>query len=115
VEAGLQARHGGAGAARVVGFLLGMAAWWQSADPVWIVGALLMILDWPVTYFAILPTNEKLMATDPGRAGPESRALIRRWGGSTRSARRSAPPPRWPASRRASGAERGLEPKCGRA
>ena len=64
----------------IAGFLLGMAAWWQSADPVWIVGALLMIANWPVTYFAIMPTNEKLMATNAEEAGPASRALIRSWG-----------------------------------
>ena len=64
----------------IVAFLLGIATWWQSADPVWILGALLMIANWPVTYFTIMPTNQKLMATEADRAGPESRALVRRWG-----------------------------------
>jgi hypothetical protein len=64
----------------IVGFLLGLAAWWQSDHVGWILGALLMVANWPVTFFAIMPTNNRLMATDPAAAGPESRALIERWG-----------------------------------
>jgi hypothetical protein len=64
----------------IVGFLLGLAAWWQSAHVGWILGALLMVANWPVTFFAIMPTNNRLMATDPAAAGPESRAMIVRWG-----------------------------------
>ena len=64
----------------IVGFLLGLAAWWQTGHVGWIVGALLMIANWPVTFFAIMPTNNRLMALDPAAAGPESRTLIERWG-----------------------------------
>jgi hypothetical protein len=64
----------------IVGFLLGLAAWWQTGHVGWVVGALLMIANWPVTFFAIMPTNNRLMALDPAAAGPESRALIERWG-----------------------------------
>jgi hypothetical protein len=64
----------------VLGFLLGLAAWWQAEHVGWVIGALLMIANWPVTFFAIMPTNNRLMATDPAAAGPESRAMIERWG-----------------------------------
>jgi uncharacterized membrane protein len=64
----------------IVGFLLGIAAWWQTRHIGWAMGALLMIGNWPVTFFAIMPTNNRLMATDPASAGPESRAMIERWG-----------------------------------
>jgi hypothetical protein len=64
----------------IVGFLLGLAAWWQTRHVGWAIGALLMIANWPVTFFAIMPTNNRLMATDPAAAGPESRAMIERWG-----------------------------------
>ena len=64
----------------VAGFVLGLAAWWQTGHLGWALGALLMIANWPFTYFAIMPTNHRLMATEPAAAGPESRAMIERWG-----------------------------------
>lgn len=64
----------------VGGFVLGVVAWWQTGHPAWVVGALLMIANWPVTFFAIMPTNNKLMMIEPAMAGPESRAMIETWG-----------------------------------
>jgi hypothetical protein len=64
----------------VVGFLLGTAAWWQTGHVGWVIGALLMIVNWPVTFFVIMPTNNRLMDTDPALAGPDSRAMIKQWG-----------------------------------
>ncbi len=64
----------------VGGFLFGLVAWWQTGHAAWVLGALLMIANWPVTFFAIMPTNDKLMLIEPAMAGPESRAMIERWG-----------------------------------
>src|SRR3712207_6378219 len=64
----------------IVGFLLGLAAWWQTGHLGWAIGGLLMVANWPVTFFAIMPTNNRLMAIDPAAAGAESRAMIMRWG-----------------------------------
>ncbi|HSK39392.1 MAG TPA: DUF1772 domain-containing protein [Arenibaculum sp.] len=64
----------------VAGFLLGLVAWWRTGHAGWAVGALLMIANWPFTFLAIMPTNNRLMAIDPSMAGPESRAMIERWG-----------------------------------
>jgi hypothetical protein len=64
----------------IVGFLLGLAAWWQTRHIGWVIGGLLMIANWPVTFLGIMPTNNRLMATDPAAAGPESRAMIKQWG-----------------------------------
>ena len=64
----------------IAGFLLGLAAWWQTGHVGWLLGALLMIANWPVTFLAIMPTNKRLMATEPAAAGAESRAMIERWG-----------------------------------
>jgi hypothetical protein len=64
----------------LLGFTLGMIAWWQSPHPGFLIGAIAMIAPWPWTLFAIKPTNDALLATDPERAGPQSRALLVRWG-----------------------------------
>jgi Domain of unknown function (DUF1772) len=64
----------------VLGFLLGLLAWWQTSDWRWALGALVLIANWPYTLFIILPTNTQLEAIEPARAGPTSRALVERWG-----------------------------------
>jgi Anthrone oxygenase len=61
----------------VVGFLLGVAAWWQSGAWLWFVGALLLVANWPYTLVCIMPVNRKLKAME---AGPDSRALMQLWG-----------------------------------
>ena len=61
-------------------FSLGVLAWWQTGNWRWLVGALLLIANWPYTLIGIMPTNRKLMTTDPATAGPESRRLLLKWG-----------------------------------
>ncbi|MDR7035555.1 MULTISPECIES: DUF1772 domain-containing protein [Methylobacterium] len=63
----------------VIGFLCGATAWWQSGRIAFLIGALVLLANWPYTLLAILPTNRVLMATTPAGAGPESRRLIERW------------------------------------
>ena len=65
----------------IVGFVLGALAYWQTGRLVFLIGALLMLANWPWTLLAILPTNKILMATDPRDAGPETRALLLKWNG----------------------------------
>ena len=63
----------------VFGFLLGLAAWWQTGHSAWLLGAAILIANWPYTLLGIMPTNKKLMATEPARADPDSRAAIQKW------------------------------------
>jgi Domain of unknown function (DUF1772) len=65
----------------LVGFVLGLVAWWQTSHPGFLIGALLIIAPWPWTLIVIKPTNDALLATELDAAGPLSRALIVKWGG----------------------------------
>ena len=64
----------------MVGFLLGVAAWYVGRDFRLLAGAVAIVLAWPYTLLVMKPVNDRLNATTPERAGPESRALIERWG-----------------------------------
>jgi hypothetical protein len=65
----------------LVGFVLGLMAWWQASHPGFLVGAIAMIAPWPWTIFGIKPANDALLTTGLDQAGPSSRALIVKWGG----------------------------------
>jgi hypothetical protein len=65
----------------VIGFLLGLLAWWKTGDWRWLLGAIVLVVNWPFTLIAIMPTNKRMMATQLDQAGPESRKLIETWGG----------------------------------
>jgi hypothetical protein len=62
-----------------VGFVLGVIAWWQTRDWLWLAGAVVLVMNWPYTLLGIMPTNNVLMALDPADAGPQSRRLIEKW------------------------------------
>jgi Domain of unknown function (DUF1772) len=63
----------------IIGFLLGAAAWWLSGTLAFLLGAVLMLANWPWTLFGIMPTNRILMATELQSAGSASRALLVKW------------------------------------
>jgi hypothetical protein len=62
----------------LLGFALGGVTWWMAGDPRWLIGALLMLANWPYTMLGIMPTNRKLLGLTPGSS--EAHALVDRWG-----------------------------------
>jgi len=64
----------------VIAGALGLFAAWQTGDWRWVVGAALILANWPYTLLGIMPTNNKLKAIGAGSAGPGSRNLIVAWG-----------------------------------
>lgn len=63
----------------ILGFLLGLLAWWTTGKAAFLIGALLIVANWPWTLLGILPTNKALMATDLAEAGASTRALLLKW------------------------------------
>ena len=64
----------------LLGFVLGVIAWWQAGHAGFVVGAVAIIAPWPWTLIGIKPVNDALLATEIDNAGPQTRALIVKWG-----------------------------------
>jgi Domain of unknown function (DUF1772) len=63
----------------VIGFALGLVAWWQTGAWIWLLGAIVLVANWPWTLLVILPVNKQLLATDPGAASRETVEMLDRW------------------------------------
>jgi hypothetical protein len=65
----------------LVGGLAGVAAWykWRSVWP-WLIGGVLLLANIAWTFALIWKTNNRLKATPLEEAGPETRALLVKWG-----------------------------------
>src|SRR5215475_12080983 len=64
----------------IIAFVLGVLAWWQSGQWLFVIGGVVMLANWPWTVLAIQPVNKRLMATDPAAATKDTRDMISHWG-----------------------------------
>ena len=64
----------------VIAGVLGLIASFQLQDWRWIVGAALMLANWPYTLVIMMPVNKQLGAWPVGSANARSRALVVSWG-----------------------------------
>jgi Domain of unknown function (DUF1772) len=60
--------------------LFGLAAYFIAPDWRWLLGAIVLLANWPYTIFAIMPTNRGLMDTPPEAVTAETRRMLERWG-----------------------------------
>jgi Domain of unknown function (DUF1772) len=64
----------------VIGFMLGTLEWLVTGNWLWLLGAIVLVANWPYTLFVIMPVNKQLDATPIAAAGADTRALIEKWG-----------------------------------
>jgi uncharacterized membrane protein len=59
----------------ILGGVAGLVAWRELGGTLWLVGALLMLANWPWTLIAIMPVNKRLKAG----SGEGAVSLLNRW------------------------------------
>ena len=64
----------------IVGGLFGMFAFISALDWPWLLGAIVLLANWPYTIYVVMPTNRRLMDTPPEAATAETRRILERWG-----------------------------------
>jgi hypothetical protein len=64
----------------IVGGLFGLVAFLSTLDWLWLLGAVVLLANWPYTIVMIMPTNRRLMDTPPVAASAETRRMFERWG-----------------------------------
>jgi hypothetical protein len=63
----------------VVGFFLGVCAWWQDHGTAWLAASLLIGAVVPFTLIVIMPTNRQLLDAKRDFDSTETRVLLQRW------------------------------------
>jgi hypothetical protein len=71
VQGGLSALAG------VLGLLTFVIYGWYLS---WLYGAIFMLINWPYTWYLIMPLNRELNAIEPAMATPDTSAMLGRWG-----------------------------------
>ncbi len=64
----------------IVSGVFGVLAFLFTYDWRWLLGAALILANWPYTIFIIMPTNHVLNATLPAQANEQTRELMQQWG-----------------------------------
>ncbi|HKF07466.1 MAG TPA: DUF1772 domain-containing protein [Xanthobacteraceae bacterium] len=64
----------------IVSGVLGVLVYFGTWDWRWLLGAALILANWPYTLGVVLPVNKRLEATTPESANAKTRDLVETWG-----------------------------------
>jgi Domain of unknown function (DUF1772) len=64
----------------LVATAFGVAAYAETGDWRWLLGAALSLASWPYTLFGIMPTNRALMSMNAETADASVRGMVEKWG-----------------------------------
>ena len=64
----------------IAGGFFGLVAFLSTFEWRWLLGAVILLANWPYTIFVVMLTNRPLMDTQPEAATVETRRIIGRWG-----------------------------------
>ena len=64
----------------IISGVLGVLVYFGTWDWRWLLGAVLILANWPYTLGVVLPVNKRLEAIAPGSANAETRGLVETWG-----------------------------------
>jgi hypothetical protein len=64
----------------VVGGLFGLVDYLSTLDWRWLLGAIVLLANWPYKIYVMMPTNRRLMDTAPEAATAQTRRTLERWG-----------------------------------
>jgi Domain of unknown function (DUF1772) len=64
----------------IVSGALGVLVYFGTWDWRWLLGAVLILANWPYTLGVVFPVNKRLEATPLGSANAETRGLVDTWG-----------------------------------
>lgn len=68
------------GALAVLAGVSAIWIWFRSRNLLWLIGALLILANWPYTLLILNPVNHSLMTMAASASAETSRALIEQWG-----------------------------------
>ena len=64
----------------LMGFISGVAIWYQTSEALWLVGAILLFSVVPITLIIIKPVNDILLSAENVADSPETESLLKLWG-----------------------------------
>jgi hypothetical protein len=68
------------GSLSLIGFILGVIAWWRGGSWLWLLGGIVLLANWPYTFLRVAPFNRKIRAFVPESTEVQLRLLVAEWG-----------------------------------